>query len=283
MRAIVLGVAAVLLVASAAAAPKPALIEPVKIDAYADEAMEPFLSRDGKFLFFNTRNDPGANTNIHFAEANGDGFVHRGVLLGVNSYALDAVPTMAADGRFCFISPRDYHRFLVTVYCGVFDGKRVNLTEPQKTLPALERGRLIFDVELSADGSSLIFAEGTFSGGQVPDDADLHLATWGTRGFIRSPAGAKIFANINTDDLEFAPAISSDGLELFFTRLTGIWPFSSPKIFRATRASVDDPFGRPERIHKLEGFVEGPSLAADGTIYFHKRVSGRYQIWRTRH
>lgn len=283
MRAIVLGVAAILLAAPALAAPKPALIEPVKIEAYANEAMEPFLSRDGKFLFFNTRNDPGANTNIHFAESNGTDFVHRGLLLGVNSYALDAVPTMAADGRFCFISPRDYQRFLVTVYCGMFDGKRVNYTEPQKTLPAERRGRLIFDVELASDGTWMIFAEGTFSGEAVPDDADLYLATLGTRGFIRSPLGAKIFANINTDDLEFAPAISADGLELYFTRLTGIWPFSSPKIFRATRASLDDPFGKPERINKLEGFVEGPSLGPDGTIYFHKRVSGRYEIWRTRH
>ena len=104
--------------------------EPVRIEGYADEAMEPFLSRDGRFLFFNTRNDPGANTNIHFAEASGpeakdSEFIYRGILGGTVSYALDGTPTMSADGRFCFVSPRDYRRALITVYCGTFDGERV--------------------------------------------------------------------------------------------------------------------------------------------------------------
>jgi hypothetical protein len=29
--------------------------------------MEPFVSRDGKFLLFNNSNDPGNDTNLHFA------------------------------------------------------------------------------------------------------------------------------------------------------------------------------------------------------------------------
>ena len=90
--------------------------QPVRIEGYADEAMEPFLSRDGRYLFFNTRNDPGANTNIHFAEAKGTEFVYREILGGTISYALDGTPTMSADGRFCFVSPRDYRRSLVTLY-----------------------------------------------------------------------------------------------------------------------------------------------------------------------
>jgi len=265
---------------AALAASSPLAPQSVRIEGYADEVMEPFVARDGRFLFFNTRNDPGANANIHFAEATGTGdFVHHGVLLGVNSYDLDGTPTMSADGRFCFVSPRDYRRFLVTVYCGAFDGKRVNGAEPQKTLPAERLGRLIFDVELAADGQSLIFAEGTFSGGNVPDDADLYLATLGPRGFVRSPESARVFTNINTDELEYAPAISTDGLELFFTRVTGFWPFTSTKIFRAQRTGVDQPWGKPVRL-EIEGFSEGPSLAPDGTLYFHRRLSGRYELWR---
>lgn len=255
---------------------------PVRIEGYTDDAMEPFLSREGRFLFFNTRNIPGGNTNIHFAEAeaNGPDFVYRGILHGTTSYDLDGTPTLSADGRFCFISPREYRRTLLSVYCGKFDGNRVNGTEVQTALVTERLGRLIFDVEISADGQSLVFAEGTFSGGEVPDAADLYLATWGPRGFKRSPDSAKILAGINTDDLEYAPALSADGLELFFTRLTGIWPFRSPKIFRAQRASLDEPFGKPARIDAIEGFVEGPTVAADGTLYFHKRVGDRFEIWR---
>ncbi|MCE9522191.1 MAG: hypothetical protein K8S25_07130 [Alphaproteobacteria bacterium] len=268
--------------ALAAANPPPNPGQAVRIEGYADEAMEPFISRDGRFLFFNTRNDPGENTNIHFAELTGTDFVYRGILQGTISYALDGTPTMSADGKFCFVSPRDYRRALISTYCGTFDGKRVNNAEPTTTLPGERLGRLIFDVELSADGKSLLFAEGTFSGGDVPDSADLYFATPGPRGFVRSPDSAKIFAAVNTDELEYAPALSADGLELYFTRLTGIPLFKSPKLFRARRASVDEPFGKPQKLETLEGFVEGPSLAPDGTLYFHKRVNDRYEIWRVR-
>jgi hypothetical protein len=271
--------ACVIALAPATAAP-PKKAEPVSIEGYDGEAMEPFVSRDGRFLFFNTRNDPGTNTNIHFAEANGAAFTYRGLLFGTISHALDAVPTMAADGRFCFVSPRDYRRTRVSVICGTFDGKKVERVAAQATLATERIGRLVFDVELSADGRTMLFAEGTFSGGELPDEADLYLATLTPRGYERAPDSAKLFANINTTGtLEYAPALSPDGLELYFTRLTNIWPFNGPKIFRARRASVDEPFGKPERV-LFNGFVEAISFGADGALYFHKRVSDRYKIWR---
>ena len=217
----------------------PGTPEPVRIEGYAREAMEPFLSRDGRFLFFNTRNDPGADTNIHFATATGAGFAYAGILQGTVSNDLDGVPTMSAAGRFCFISPRDYRTTLVSVFCGKFDGAKVANAKPQLSLATARLGRLIFDVELSADGNTMLFAEGSFSGGAVPDDADIFLATLTPKGFVRSPESERILANVNTGALEFAPALSADGRELWFTRITGIWPFKSPTIFRATRSNTD--------------------------------------------
>jgi WD40-like Beta Propeller Repeat len=264
--------------APASAAPK---AERVVVEGYAGEAMEPFLSRDGRYLFFNTRNDPGANTNLHFAEAVDGAFIYRGILYGTISYDLDAVATMSSANRFCFVSPRDYRRTRVSVLCGDFDGKQVNSTTPQQNLATERMGRLIFDVELAADGQTMVYAEGTFSGDAAPDEADLYEAKLGPRGFATEP-GSNTFVAINTGDLEYAPALSADGLELYFTRVTGIWPFRSPKIFRATRGTVEQPFGKPAKVEAIEGFVEGPSLAADGTIYFHKKVGGRFEIWRLR-
>jgi len=256
--------------------------EHVVIEGYADEAMEPFLSRDGRFLFFNTRNDPGANTNLHYAvAADGSRFIYRGILYGTISYDLDAVATMSSDNRFCFVSPREYRRTRVSVLCGAFDGKRVNGTKPQQNMATDRVGRLIFDVELAADGQSMVYAEGTFSGGAAPDEADLYMAKLGPRGFERGP-NTNTFVAINSGDPEYAPALSADGLELYFTRVTGIWPFRSPKIFRATRGTLEQPFGKPARVEAIDGFVEGPSIAADGTIYFHKKVDGRFEIWRLR-
>lgn len=252
---------------------------PVQIEGYMDEAMEPFVSRDGRFLFFNTRNDPGTDTNIHFATSEGDHFVYRGVLNGTVSRDLDAVPTMSAGRRFCFISPREYRKTLNSVWCGRFDGTKVTSATSQTSLASARLGRLIFDVELSADGNTLYFAEGTFSGGTVPDEADIEMATLTAQGYVRSPSSKRIFANVNTSALEFAPAISPDGLELWFTRITGIWPFQSPTIFRTVRRSLADPFAPPTRVTVIEGFVEAPAFAPDGSIYFHKREDGRYRLW----
>jgi hypothetical protein len=251
----------------------------VQIDGYGGDAMEPFLSRDGRVLFFNSRNDPGSNTDIHYALRGDDGvFVHQGVLNGTASPDLDGVPTMAGDGSFCFISPRDYRATLNSVFCGRFTGNRVADVVPQGQLKTARLGRLIFDVEISADGQELAFAEGDFSGGAAPDSADLYLAERTHSGFVRSTS--HVFDNVNTDALEYAPSFSDDGLELFFTRLSGFWIFRKPQIYRAVRASRSEPFGTPVLV-PIAGFVEGPSLSSDGrTLYFHKLVDGHFGIWR---
>ena len=142
-------------------------------------------------------------------------------------------------------------------------------------------GRLVFDVELSADGNQMIFAEGTFSGGSTPDETDLFLAERGANGFVRSSDGARILKTVNSaDGQEYAPSLSADGLELFFTRLTGWWMFRKVQIYRAVRTSVTAPFGTPVHV-PLEGFVEGPTISADGrSLYFHRLDDGRFGIWR---
>jgi hypothetical protein len=44
----------------------------VEITGYEDDAMEPFISRDGRYLLFNNLNEPATNTDIHFAERKDD-------------------------------------------------------------------------------------------------------------------------------------------------------------------------------------------------------------------
>ena len=253
--------------------------EPVRIKGYSGDAMEPFLSRDGNVLFFNTRNDPATDTDIHFALRRDDlTFVHQGILTGTKSPSLDGVPTMARDGAFCFVSPRDYFQTLNSVFCGRFTGSAVTDVAAQTGLKTARVGRLIFDVEISADGQELAFAEGDFSGGAAPDSADIYLAVRNGNGFVR--ASSHVFDKVNTDALEYAPALSADGLELFFTRLTGFWIFRQTQIFRAVRASRNEAFGEPVRL-PIEGFVEAATVSSDGhAIYFHKLVDGRFGIWR---
>ena len=78
----------------------------VKIVGYDDDAMEPFISRDGRYLLFNNLNQPTTNTDIHFAERKDDfTWLYRGKVNGVNTPDLEGCPTMDRAGRMFFVSP----------------------------------------------------------------------------------------------------------------------------------------------------------------------------------
>jgi hypothetical protein len=69
-----------------------------------------------------------------------------------------------------------------------------------------------------------------------------------------------------------------DGLELFFTRASTA-ASATPAIYRATRTDTNSAFAAPEVVTAASGFVEAPSLSADGhLLYFHKLVNGTYVI-----
>ena len=258
---------------------------PVVIYGYSGTAMEPFISKDGHYLFFNNSNAPGGWTDIYFARRVRDGiFLLSGRLDGANAPypALDGVPSMDAFGVFYFISTRSYDQTLQTLHAGIFTGSSLSgVTLVPGDVARGEAGWLTMDAEVSADGQSIYFADAFFAGGSVPSMSDLALAKReGEGSFMRAANSATMFQNINTSDLEYAPCISGDGLELFFTR----YMFSSAKfaILRSRRASTADAFGVPEVLSSIKGFVEAPTLSADGrTMYFHKKVGGKYVIFRT--
>ena len=57
--------------------------QPVMIEGYGGDVMEPFLTRDGRTLFFNNSNHPAVDTNLHYAERVDDlRFLYRGEVRG---------------------------------------------------------------------------------------------------------------------------------------------------------------------------------------------------------
>lgn len=61
--------------------------QPVTVWGYDDQIMEPFLTRDGKFLLFNNSNDPREKTDLHLAEKMSErSFRYVGKLSGANSH-----------------------------------------------------------------------------------------------------------------------------------------------------------------------------------------------------
>jgi hypothetical protein len=131
-------------------------------------------------------------------------------------------------------------------------------------------------------GTTIYFNDGDFSGGNgFPNRDTIAIAVDSGSGFTRDPDSASIMANVNTAELEYAPCISSDGLELFFTRL--VLSTLETAIYRTTRTEIGMAFDLPQRVSAITGFVEGPTLSPDErSLYYHRRntTSGQFQIYR---
>jgi hypothetical protein len=256
--------------------------EPVAILGYDEDAMEPFLSRDGALLFFNNSNDPAVQTDLHWAERiDAVTFRYRGRIAGANSDQLDGVATMSASGRFCFVSLRAYDETLASIFCGVWRDGRVFAPALQRAAAPGIPGRVVFDAELDVRGDTLIVAEGLFRGGTVPVAADIRQARRIGGAFRLSPADDALFAALNTEALEYGAGLSADALTLAFTRLEGRPPLGGTSIWLSVRRNRSDPFGDPVQVTAIDGFAEAPTFAPDGNaLYYHKLDGERFSIWR---
>ena len=255
--------------------------QPVTISGYNQDAMEPFLTRDGNFLFFNNSNASNVDTNLFWATRVDDlTFQFQGEIGGVNSTSLDAVASMDLSNNFYFVSTRSYDSTLSTIYSGPYSNGSVSTVAIVPGVSPMHRGLIDFDSEISADGNTLYFTEGLFTGGSIPQSSEVMLARRNGSSFVRDPASRKIFKTINAGGkLNYAADTSADELEIFFTRLNGKLEAS---IFMATRKTTAKPFGAVKKIKAITGFVEAPSISPDGkSLYYHQRnPSGVFSIYR---
>jgi hypothetical protein len=245
--------------------------EIVTINGYNGNMMEPFISRDGTYLFFN---DSGPARDIYYATfINETTFQYQEAITAINTAAVDGVSTMDVTNTFFYVSTANYNPPIMydTLYTGTWDGSTVNGSTPVTGLAITTPGFINFDIEVSPDGSTLYFNDGDFTGGNtVPDAANIAIAVKSGSGFTRDPNSVTIMANVNTNNnLEYAPAISADGLELFFTRFNR--DTSEAHIYRAIRSNTSSPFEVPQLVSAIEGQVEGPTLSPDEkSLYYHK-------------
>jgi hypothetical protein len=251
--------------------------EPVTIEGWNEDTMEPFLSRDGALLFFNNSNAPTTDTNLHWAERVDDlRFAYRGEIANANTASLDGVASMDATGAFYFVSLRTYATTLATVYKSQYADGALTGVELVAGISTETPGEVNFDADISADGATLYLVDGRFEAGNpIPTAGDIVVVNRVGTDFVRGDPA--LTATINTGALEYAPTSSADGRELFFTRLDA----GEITIHVARRATVDEPFGLPERIDAIEGTVEGPTVAPDGrSLYFHKHDGERFVLFR---
>ena len=256
--------------------------ELVLIKGYGGDIMEPFISRNGNYLFFN---DNGRKNIFYATYVNDTTFQYAGPINAINTSAVEGAPTMDATNKFYYVSTARYNRppgTHDTLYSGTWNGKTVTGSAVLSGLASTESGFIDFDLAVSPDGSTIYFSEGDFgSGNNFPSADEIVVAVKSGSGFTRLPNSSTIMANVNTADLEYAPAISADGRELFFTRLD--LSSMTTGIYRAARANTGSPFDAPQLVSAIAGFVEGPALSPDEkSLYYHRQNTdtGVFELYR---
>jgi len=250
----------------------------VLIQGYQGDAMEPFISKDDKYLFFNSL-DGENNKDIYYAsKINDTSFLFLGEVKGVNTSFVDANPTMDNLNNFYFISTRDLDSGNGTVFCGKFDnGIITNLHKIEGSVNIVLPGWINMGVEISADGELMLISNAHFSTGAViPDAGNIHMTENEGGIFNLTADDNALFMNINNDkSIQYAGELSANGHELLYSQVT----LSVPPIFELLYAVREDNgiFGTPVAItepfkNNPYSFVEAPTLSSDGKrLYYHKK------------
>ncbi|WP_431689252.1 TolB family protein [Hahella sp. NBU794] len=256
---------------------------------------EPYISRNGKTLFFNG----GAENNhrlLHYAErgANG-GWTYRGQISlgGEDEKYVQGAPAIDVDNNLVF-SDTGVDSM---VRSGRFSGGKLSSVRAIDGLPPRKANAFArkfqgnMGPEVSPDSRVLYFTEaawgaGGFMSGQLLR-ANIHFATHrgGATYYYDQSEVERVMENVNSRDIEYSPAISTDGLELFFTRILLADRANNRDralIMRAVRGSTSQPFDSPVEVMGVgeDVMAEAPSISGDGSeLYYQKTEGGKTRIY----
>jgi hypothetical protein len=263
----------------------------VTINDLSFDAMEPFISPNGNYLFFNNLND-GINTKLFYAtKINDSTFNYIGELTGANQTTppfLDAVADLDSNGNFYWTSTRNYPAELNNLFHGTFNaGNIIDIERVQGDFNMNTPGWLVMEHGISLDGQFLYFNNARFDEAncQGPCETTFGIAQKNNAStFNTLPNSASILQNINDANyIYYAPCISSDNLELYFTRyLKG--QITSGTIFEicvAVRSNLLSEFSIPKVLFSevISNLIEAPTLTVDkNIIYYHRKTSGSHKI-----
>ncbi len=269
----------------------------VAIAGYDDECMEPCVTGDGQYLFYNNSNEDKADTHIHFARRVGPlRYKHLGILPGAHSMkGKDMAPSIDKQGNFYYTCTRTYDHDMQSLWVGklarnaAHEVVMVGDAHPVAgDISPRSIGAINMDCGVSADGNTLVLSRAQFDiGASAPRRSDLVIARRGADGrFVMAPDSDAVLKEINTPALEYAPALSDDELELYFTRASellvgGRNKGAALRIMVARRRSKSEPFGEPQAISAFKGFVEAPTFTSDRSeMLVHQKIGGKCRIVR---
>jgi hypothetical protein len=263
----------------------------VNINDLSFDAMEPFLSPNGNYLFFNNLND-GINTKLYYAtKVNDSIFNYEGELIGTNQTTtphLDAVADLDSSGNFYWTSTRNYPTELNNLFQGTFSAGNVsNIGRVQGDFNMNTPGWLVMDHGISLNGQFLYFNNARFddTNCQGPCETQLGIAQKNNDStFSTLPNSTSILQNVNDSNyIYYAPCISSDNLELYYTRyLKG--HITSSTIFEicvAIRSDSSSEFSIPSVLFSetISNLIEAPTLTVEkNIIYYHRKTLDTHKI-----
>jgi hypothetical protein len=259
----------------------------VTITGLTFDAMEPFISSDGNTLFFNSLNS-GGNTNLYYAtRVNDTTFTFIGMVGGAYDPSpnhLDGVASLDSLNNLFWVSVRDYPSHMENLHRGIYSGGNVtNITRVYGNFNIYTYnypfGWLIMDAAINHQGDLLYYCNSKFDFSNttcvgVPCESKIGVAQKiNDSTFNKLTYSDAIFSNINDihNYIVYAPQVTKDGLELYYTRLQK--NTNNTEICVSVRNSIVDTFNLPMVIHSNPGFV--PEAASPGTdkqkIYYHQK------------
>jgi len=263
----------------------------VTITGLTFDAMEPFISTDGNYLFFNNLND-GETTRLYYAsKVNDSTFTLVGEVNGTNQLVtpfLDAVADLDELNNLYWTSTRNYPIELDNLFHGTFNSG--NVTEIgrvhgdfNKNIP----GWLVMDHGISYDGELLYYNNARLDEVNCvgPCETEFGIAQKvNSSTFTQIPNSDLILQNINDINyIYYAPCISSDDLEFYYTRyLKGeITENTLFEICVAVRTTPTDNFSIPAVLFSetIGELIEAVTLTSDKSIiYYHRKFNGSHKI-----
>ena len=178
----------------------------------------------------------------------------------INTSEMEWGPDISADGLSLYFARG------INWNGDIYVATRASTSEPFGTPQIITELSTLYSEagpSISADGLAIYFA-----GNMLGNISDLFMAT---RPDVNSPFGTPVALNtLNTAHNEAAPAITPDGLTIYFRRMYegGM----QQDIWAATRPDTNSMFGVPFLVAELNypGFSSyGPDVSFDGqTIYF---------------
>jgi hypothetical protein len=263
----------------------------VVINGLTFDAMEPFITPNGDYLFFNNLND-GINTKLYYAsKINDSTFNYIGELNGTNQITqpyLDAVPDMDSFNNLYWTSTRSYPSELDNLFHGTFDaGNVTNIGRVRGDFNKNIPGWLVMDHGISYDGQFLYYNNARFDGDNCQGVCETEIGIAqkiNDSTFNKLPNSDIILQNINDPNfIYYAPCISSDNLELYYTRYPRDTITASTlfEICVAVRDTPNDPFSTPMVLFSelIADMIEAPTLTTDKQImYYHRTIVGSHKI-----